>query len=94
MAEIIILDQEVIDKLQRLHYDYENYKDVIATCLDAHAKDADASFLDGPIFKEYERRMSEAFTAYSVAKGEIEKQYQCENTRWNIDFQTRELTIG
>lgn len=90
--EVIILDEETVTKLKRAHYDYENYKDIIASCLDLHKLDDDDSFISSAIFQGYQNKMREAFAAYNELKGDLERKHNLQNKSWNLDFSTGELT--
>lgn len=90
--QTMIMDEETVNELTRAHYDYENYKDVIQSCLDIHKLDPDDSFINSVIFKSYQDKMNEAFTVYNKLKAKLEHDYSLMNTNWNLDFSTGELT--
>ena len=97
-VKYIDVNDEIVTEVERLHYSYENYKDVVQSCLDLHKLDPDASFLESPIFKGYQDQMSEACAAYNVAKAEIEKtfvpkEYRDNGCTWNLNFTTNQLEI-
>lgn len=93
MSEVVKIEPSIVERIERLYFDYESYKDVVATCFDLHKADTDSSFLDSEVFKKYQENMHEAFVAYNVAKGELETQYGLKHKSWNLDFTTCELTI-
>lgn len=86
---------EVTNEIERFYYDYENYKDVIATCLDLHKLDVDKSFLDSVIFKEYQHQASVAFASYNMAKTSIDKYVPQDGKtyNWNLNFSTSQLEL-
>lgn len=87
--------QDVTDYVERCMYDYECYKDVVATCMDIHKLDTDGSFLDSVIFKDYSKKMTNAYKVYSIARNELNK-YVPEDGRsynWQMNFDTSQLEL-
>lgn len=94
--KVFEVSQEIIDMVERLHYDYEGYKDIISNILEIHKKDIDDSFLNSKIFESYQHKAMEAYAAYNIAKGELEKKYMPQDGKtydWNLDFVTNEITF-
>lgn len=94
----IDINVEIVQEIERLHYAYENYKDIIMTCLDLHKLDIDDSFLESEVFTSYEHKMNKAFAEYNVAKSELENKYVPKEDRemgcmWNLNFATNQLEI-
>lgn len=94
----IKIKQEVIDYLQRLHFEVEARKDIIQRIIEAHAYDENTDILDSKAFKKYDRELSEMKAEYELAKQEVTKEYVPDefkgaNIIWNIDFQTAVMTI-
>lgn len=94
----IKIKQEVIDYLQRLHFEVESRKDIIQRIIEAHAYDENTDILDSRVFKKYDRELSELKAEYELAKLEVTKEYVPDefketNIIWNIDFQTAVMTI-
>lgn len=89
------IPEEVINKIERLYYDYENYKDVISSCLDLHKLDADTSFINSAIFKEYQHQASIAFASYNMSKQSLDKYMPQDNKKytWNLNFNTSQLEL-
>ena len=82
------------EKLERLHYEYESSKDIIASALDIHRMDSDASFLDSPVFKKFQERSTAKFREYTEAKDELVEKYNLKGINWQLNFKDREVTVG
>lgn len=97
-VKYIDVNDEIVTEVERLHYSYENYKDVVQSCLDLHKLDPDASFLESPIFKGYQDQMSEACAAYNVAKADLEMRFVPKEDKehgctWMLNFTTGQLEV-
>lgn len=96
-VDYVDIPKEVVNEVERFYYDYESYKDVIATCLEMHQMDQDMAFLDSNIFKGYQKQAAEAFSGYNIAKGQLDQyipdKYADKTYNWNLNFATNQLEI-
>ena len=93
MEKKIIVDKELSEKLERLHYEYNALVSIETAYLDSHALDADGKALSNPVFNAYHERTVEAFAKYEKEKTELIDKYDLASCKWNLDFSTRELTV-
>ena len=93
----IEVSQEVTNYLQRLHFEVEARKDVIATLLDTHKLDENTDLLESPVFLEYSKQLSQTKAEYELAKGELDKFIPKDildgKFDWNLNFATSQLEI-
>lgn len=92
------IKQEMIDYLQRLHFELEAHQDVIQRIIEGHSADQNADILESAVFKKYSKNISEIKAEYELAKQEVTSvyvpdEYKGKDAKWNIDFQTRTMTI-
>lgn len=89
------IPEEVVAMIQRLQYDYNSKKDVIATLI---ATENDPAIFEGEVFKHYQNQMAQAQAELEIAKGEFEKawlpdEFKDTSCRWNLDFATNKLIV-
>lgn len=89
------IPEEVVVLIQRLQYDYNAKKDVIATLI---ATESDPAIFEGEVFKYYQFQMAQAQAELEIAKGEFEKawlpeEYKGKPYKWNLDFATNKLIV-
>lgn len=94
----LVVDQELVDYIERLSYEESSLKDIILTYLDAHKADADDSAVNNVVFASYQEKHFKAKTEYELAKQRVTHEYipAClENHQydWNLDYATNVLTI-
>lgn len=91
MIKVKVDNNDLVSKIEALQYEVESRKDLIAFAM---TRD---DLTDSPSFKQYQEEYRDFFIQYNVAKNLLEKQYvypKCPNAkRWNLDFETHELTI-
>lgn len=91
------INQETIDYLQRLHFEVEAHQDVIQRIIESHSADQNADILESKVFEKYSKRLSDLKAEYELAKQEVSNTYipdeYKEFAKWNIDFNTRIMTI-
>lgn len=87
----ISVDVEVVNMLQKVHYEIIARKELIATMVKAGTNDCKG-------FKEYEQAYAELLGEYekmkrSVTESYIPEEYASEHYFWNMDFDNYELVI-
>lgn len=83
----IIIDEQLCEKLEMLHYEVNSRKEIITSFLNM------SSNISSELFQAYQDKYKEYFTAYNKAKQEMTKKYEVPaGENWNLDFNTRELT--
>ena len=88
MAEKIIVDVALCEKIEALQYEVRARQDLITTYLDSRANISNARY------EEYHKEYLNYFIQYEKAKKELVDKYVGPNKNsWNLDFNTRELTI-
>ncbi len=97
LEKLIKIDvpEDVVTLIQRLQYDYNSKKDVVATLI---ATESDITIFNGEVFKLYQKETSEAGAALEIAKAEFEKEwvpkeYREAGCKWNLDFTTNTLVV-
>ena len=95
--EVCVLEipEDVVAMIQRLQFEYNAKKDVIATLI---ATESDPAIFEGEVFKYYQREMAQAQAELEIAKGEFEKnwlpeEYKGTSCKWNLDFATGKLIV-
>ena len=95
----IKIDPEIMDQLQRTHYDVQTRQTIIATLMENHAMDNDASVMESAAFKSYHKELEEAFVRLELLKSAITEEFipqefrETSNARWEADFASGELVI-
>lgn len=94
----ININQELVDYIERLHFEVEQRKDIIQRLIEAHANDFDEKVLVSPAFKAYSSELSEFVAEYELAKEELQNTYIPEYIRnhqinWKLDFANKELIV-
>lgn len=95
----INVTQETINYLQRLSFEIETRKEVIAKLIEMHKDDIDDSLFVSKPFLKYSEELSRVKAEYELAKTEAEKLYVPEvlygqhEYNWSIDFATNVMTI-
>ena len=90
---VINIDENICNMIEALNYEVDSRKDVISFML---YRDMDMNTSSA---KTYMKEYREYFTQYQTLKSELEKKYVLpilkdnEKSTWNLDFETRELTI-
>lgn len=89
------IPEEVVVMMQRLQFDYNAKKDVIATLI---ATESDPAIFEGEVFMYYQSQMAQAQAELEIAKGEFEKAWlpeECKGKpyKWNLDFATNRLVV-
>ena len=90
------IPEDISIYLQRLQYEYQSRKDIIALLLETHQNDV--SVITSPTFIKYQELTGESVAAYDIAKAELEQMYvpkelNGHQINWNLDFNTSILTI-
>ena len=88
------IDQEYVDLLERLHYEYNAYNNVEKSYIEDHRLDPDGSAIDCPIYDAYHAKTVASLKAYDEAKNKVVVKYNLANVNWQLDFKTGEITIG
>lgn len=96
--KIDVKNQEIINYIERLHFEVEQRKDIIQRLIEAHANDSDALVLVSPAFKAYSSELSEFVAEYESAKQEIQDTFipdylNGHQFNWTLDFNTKQLII-
>lgn len=97
--ERIKIEQADMSYMQRLTYEVNSRKDVIATMIENHAADTDDRVLSSPAFITYHDQLSKLYAEYEIAKTEFaaahlpEKYRDMANAVWMLDFSTGEMII-
>lgn len=96
--KIIEIKQEVTNYIQRLFFEVEARKDVIATLLDSHKADENIDLLVSPVFLEYSKQLTQAKAEYEIAKGELDAFIPKEILKnrkfdWNLNFASSQLEL-
>lgn len=94
--EIIDVAVEDIAKVQGAHVVVQMHRDNIAHLFELN-KD-NPSFLDSPIYKEYQKRCTEATLDFEYEKKEMFEKYISKTgivnpIDWSLDYSTSKLTI-
>jgi len=89
----IQVDKETVERLERLHYEYNVLVGIETSYLDNHMLDANGDAIESPIYKRYHEKTLAAFKAYEEAKDELIKKFNLEDKTWNLEFKTGEVTI-
>lgn len=94
----IDVNHELVDYIQRLHFEVEQRKDIIQRLIEAHANDTDATVLTSSAFKAYSAELSDFVAEYELAKQELENKFVPQflkehQIRWNLDFANNQLSI-
>jgi hypothetical protein len=88
---IKIENQELINLIEKLHYEVNSRKDLIAYMLNNNMR------TDTEAYEKYNREYREFYIQYNEAKNKLEEIYvrtAVENPiNWNLDFETSEVTI-
>lgn len=85
----IIVNKEIVEKIEVLQYEVESRKDIISQML------ANGMNTSGDAFKRYHDEYQEYFIMFNKAKQEMLDIYKVpKNTSWNLDFSSYELTTG
>lgn len=92
----IIVEQQLVDYIERLAFEVEGQKRIIKELILENA--TNPTFLDSDTFKKYQERYSERFAEYELAKKELEEVYVPKtlsehDTSWELDFRTATLEI-
>jgi hypothetical protein len=86
----ILIDQNVVNYIQKLQYEYESRKDVIIHILSNNLP-------VGDIFIQYQKDYEKSFEAYLLAKDNLTATYipkDLKNVSWVLDFYTNILEIS
>lgn len=94
-TKVITISEELKNYVERLALDVESRKELIAFLVEGDRGTHTETF------KEYHKDYEEAFTAYSLAKDDVQKKYipqalldkDAFNTKWKLEYATAELTI-
>lgn len=94
----IDINQELVNYIERLHYEVEQRKDIIQRLLEAHAADTDTAVLTSPAFKAYSSELSEFVAEYENAKTELQERFipkylNGHQINWKLDFSNKQLII-
>ena len=95
--KVLKIEIEDVNKIQSEHVILQTYRDTIAYLFDMNRNNP--SFLDSPIFLEYQKKCQESTFAFEDAKTEVFNKYfpqsGIENPiNWSLDYSTGELTIN
>lgn len=100
MREIKIdINQELVNYIERLHFEVESRKDIIQRIIEAHANDSDADVLMSPAFKSYSKELADFVAEYEIAKNELQDNYvpkylEGHKYNWELKFETKQLVIS
>lgn len=91
--------QEVVDYIQRLHFELEARKDVIATIIENHKADDTVELFESIVFTTYSKQLSEIKAEYEIAKGLLDEFIPTDildNKKfdWNLNFATSMLELS
>ena len=94
----IVVDQELVDYIERLDFEYLSLKDIIVTYLDLHKTDTDDSAINNAVFTSYQNKYNKAKVEYELAKKQLTDQYipSClydHKYSWSLDYSSNVLTI-
>lgn len=93
MTKKIIISEEISNNLERLQYEVESRKQILAYIIN---KDAD--FLN-QFFNKYYDEYIYFFIEYNLMKNDFEKKYlkniiDKNFIKWSLDFNTREVVVS
>ena len=89
MSKVIKVDETIVTNIEKLQYEVESRKDVIVALLST------TFTVDNARFEAYQNEYREYFTRYNQAKHDMLIKYGVpSNVNWNLDFASRELTVG
>lgn len=94
----IIVDEELVNSLQRLSFEMEGQKRIIKELILENESNPD--FLENKAFKSYNEKYEETVAAYEIGKQEIQNLFVPKMLResplasWNLDFGTNVMTIS
>ena len=94
MEKKVKIDQELVTRIERCHYEYNALLNVEKAYLDDHMLDQEDSALTSKVFEKFHSRTVAALKEYEEAKTEMVKEYGLESVVWNLDFATGEVTVG
>jgi hypothetical protein len=84
----IIVDKNLVERIEALQYEVESRKDIISQILANGFKTA------GDAFEKYQSEYKEFFIQYNKAKQEMLDAYNIPNgAKWNLTFNNCELTV-
>lgn len=95
----VIVEQEMINYLQRLNFEVYTREEIITKLLETHKDDVDDSLFTSKPFLKYSEELSRIKAEYEIAKLEAEKiyipneLYGQHQYNWSIDFTTNVMTI-
>lgn len=94
----IEISQELVNYIERLHFEVEQRKDIIQRIIEAHADDTDTKVLTSPAFKAYSAELSDFVAEYEIAKEELQDEYipkylEGHQLNWRLDFSNKMLVI-
>ena len=85
---IIIVEKELVEKIEALQYEVESRKDVISQILTNGFK------VSGDTFNKYQEEYRNYFIQYNRAKQEMLDIYKiAKGAAWSLSFATCELTV-
>lgn len=95
-TKVVKVEAEDVKALQEAHVTLKTYQDNIAYLFELN--NTNPSFLDSPIFVEYQNRCKDAVKAFDAMKDVISKKYLetsgvVNPTNWNVDYNTYDMTI-
>ena len=95
----IKVDDELMNQLQRAHFDVQTRQSIITTLMENHAIDGNSSVLQSEAFSTYHKELELAFANLELLKSAITAEYipdeaKAQNdARWEADFSSGELVI-
>lgn len=94
MSKVIQIDVADSERIERAQYEYMSYVNVEKSYLDDHMLDPDGNAINSPIFREYHKMTIEALVVYETAKNDMVEKYGIGTAEWQLDFASKEVTIG
>jgi len=85
----IVVNKEIVEKIEALQYEVESRKDVITQML------SNGMNTESAMFAKYHNEYQEFFVMYNKAKQEMVNSVGIGNGQsWNLDFATCELSVN
>ncbi len=89
MKKTVIVNEELCTKIESLQYEVESRKEIIAQVVSSMI------YTNGNLFEQYQEEYRKFYIEFNQAKAEMLRTYGIsDDTPWNLDFATRELTYG
>ena len=94
----IVADNEIIEVLESLYYDYRAKQDIINSVFDLHKYDDDTLVVESAPFKAYEKAFADAKVKYDNAMLEVQNIFipgdlQERGCKWEVNFDEKKIIV-